>query len=91
MGQAERIERLAGQLAALDVPGEPGSADPPSHQLAYDLTEIEDQCRTLADRVEALRESGDTAAWDEIREDVAHLLYHLRSPALADLASRVER
>jgi len=87
---ATRAE-FARKLEAVDPPAEPGVEDPPAWILAYDLIEIEEQCRELADRIEQLRTSGKVDDFWEVSEDIVHLLYHLRSPALRHLEERVER
>ena len=89
----QRIARLAERLENLGValPGDGGSDDPPAWALSYDLTELEDGARVSAGHIARLREDGGDDNWSEVREEIRHLLYHLRAPAFSDLADSVDR
>jgi len=84
---AEVASNLSAQcnerLAIYDFEGEPGP-----HRVAYAIVEIAESAEKLLELAAKLRQSGEVAeeALSRFRDEIEHLLYHVRdSGAFSDL------
>lgn len=76
------------RLAIYDFEGEPGP-----HRVAYAVVEISESAEKLVALAGKLRRPGESAeeALSEFRDEIEHLLYHVRdSGAFADLMRQEE-